>query len=290
MLKFNLKKFYEILQNLSVLLNVSVTFYTEDGETTPKNPYSDVIIRRPRSSICNVVHKNDHEICRNSDTAVMDRLKNTNDADYFYYVCPCGHIEIASIVKFDDKIVGYIIIGPFSAPDDNVKAKIRLQRFIERFHLDKDEIKKLYYGAEPFAEDKFNSIKVIISSLVEYMQLKEYIVADDDFFTGYMTTYIKDNLDQNLSVEHLCHEFGMSTTLLYKLFKTKADATPQQFVKEMRLKKACKLLRTTNFQLQKICSLVGVNDYNYFIKVFKRFYGLTPLQYRNAPEDQLPKL
>lgn len=220
----------------------------------------------------------------------MDKLKNPNDSDYFYYVCPCGHIEIATIVKFDDKQVGYIILGPFSAPPDNAKAKARLEHFIERFNLDYNEVKKLYGGAEPFSEYKFNSIKVIITSIVEYMQLKEYIVADDDFFSGYMKEFIKNNLDQDLSVEQLCHEFGMSTTLLYKIFKTNANVTPQQFVKQMRLKRACKLLRTTNLQMQKICSMVGICDYNYFIKVFKGSFGMTPLQYRNAPEDKLPKL
>ena len=288
MLKYNLKKFYEILQNLGVILNAAVTFYTEDGENTPSNPYSNVIVKHSPTSVCAEAHKCDVQLCRDSDAAVMERLKNPNDLDYFYYVCPCGHIEIASLVKFEDKPVGYILVGPFRAPEANEQAQRRLKRFADKFKLDYDEIKNLYDGAELFTEDKFNAIKVVLSSLVEYMQLKEYVVADEDFFTGYVINYIKNNLDGDLSIEFLCHEFGMSTTLLYKLFKTNTGTTPQQYIKEKRIKKACKLLRSTSYPLKKICSQVGVSDYNYFIKVFKSFLGVTPNQYRNAPDDAMP--
>ena len=48
----------------------------------------------------------------------------------------------------------------------------------------------------------------------------------------------------------------------------------------MRMKNALHLLKTTRLQIQNIAQLCGIADPNYFTKLFKRFYGLTPTQFR----------
>ncbi|MBQ2977339.1 MAG: helix-turn-helix transcriptional regulator [Clostridia bacterium] len=51
-------------------------------------------------------------------------------------------------------------------------------------------------------------------------------------------------------------------------------------INEMRMKNALHLLKTTRLQIQNIAQLCGIADPNYFTKLFKRFYGLTPAQFR----------
>ena len=49
---------------------------------------------------------------------------------------------------------------------------------------------------------------------------------------------------------------------------------------EKRMKEAEKLLRETDLHIYQIAEKVGFSDYNYFTKIFKKFVGCTPSQYR----------
>ena len=58
------------------------------------------------------------------------------------------------------------------------------------------------------------------------------------------------------------------------------------------MKAALQLLKSTQLQIQSIAQLSGYSDPNYFGKLFKRFYGMTPQQYRkeqfNPPRQKMP--
>lgn len=278
MLKLNLPKFQELLVNLNVIFDAAVSFYNENGECFANNPGSKSV---SKAIMCPLVKKYSPESCVDSDANVIAKLKSEGSRDYFYYVCPCGYVEIAMRVKFNDQTMGFILIGPFRAPDDNEQARKRLNRFIDNFNLDRDEIQRLYDSAPSFTDEKFKAVRVILSAITEYMQLKEFLVVNSDFFSEYVVAYINDHIDGDLSIETLCHEFGMSTTLLYKTFKNKVNTTPQAYIKQTRIKKACKLLKSTQKPLRDVCSAVGISDYNYFIKIFKSYMGMTPNAYRN---------
>ena len=66
----------------------------------------------------------------------------------------------------------------------------------------------------------------------------------------------------------------------------KCDATMfetmTQYIASMRCKKAANLLKKTNLPIQEISSYVGYSDNNYFVKVFKKNYDMTPTEFRKA--------
>ena len=47
------------------------------------------------------------------------------------------------------------------------------------------------------------------------------------------------------------------------------------------------LLNTTSLQIQTISQLCGISDVNYFSKIFKKYTGLTPKEYRTASQVQM---
>ena len=54
-----------------------------------------------------------------------------------------------------------------------------------------------------------------------------------------------------------------------------------QYLKALRLEKACELLGTTYLSVKEIAVQVGLNDASHFVRDFKKVYGLTPTQHRN---------
>ena len=92
--------------------------------------------------------------------------------------------------------------------------------------------------------------------------------------------YVRLNLGHDLSVSRLAEELDTSSGNLSKHFKAETGVTISQYVMRQRSKKASELLASTQHSVQDISNYVGYIDSNYFVKVFKNEYGMTPSDYR----------
>lgn len=68
---------------------------------------------------------------------------------------------------------------------------------------------------------------------------------------------------------------------LSQRFKNETGSTIAQYLAQERCRIAADLLRRTDLPVQKISAHVGYLDNNYFVKVFKKYTGDTPTDYRN---------
>ena len=84
----------------------------------------------------------------------------------------------------------------------------------------------------------------------------------------------------NISVHDIADEIGVSESYMIAQFKRETGTTPAIYLRDVRLKNAANLLISTEEEIQKICGQVGIQDANYFVKLFKSSYGITPKAYR----------
>lgn len=94
--------------------------------------------------------------------------------------------------------------------------------------------------------------------------------------------YIEENLDKDISLEQLADYLGVSNFYLSKLFKDEKGDNYISYVTELRLEKAKHLLADDSLIIKEITSMVGYKDQNYFSKIFKQRYGLTPSEFRET--------
>jgi two-component system, response regulator YesN len=94
--------------------------------------------------------------------------------------------------------------------------------------------------------------------------------------------YVRSHLSGNLSLEKTAAAAGFSTSYLSHLFKTISDSSYISFVTECRVTEAARLLETTNLTVSTISSRTGFSTPAYFIRQFKRTYGMSPREYRLA--------
>ncbi|MED2973753.1 response regulator [Fictibacillus sp. B-59209] len=98
--------------------------------------------------------------------------------------------------------------------------------------------------------------------------------------------YIDEHFHEAVSLEQVAEMAGLSPTYFTKLFKEETDVTFIEFLTEIRLRKAMKLLNQNQYSLKQICFMVGYKDPNYFSRVFKKQFLLSPKQYlRQKAED-----
>ncbi|BDC94287.1 two-component system, response regulator YesN [Treponema bryantii] len=95
-------------------------------------------------------------------------------------------------------------------------------------------------------------------------------------------TYVDENLSQDISLETAADFAGVSSFYLSKLFKEEKGETFINFISDKRLEKSRQLLSETNLSIKEITAEVGYNDQNYFSRIFKTKYGLSPKEYRKV--------
>lgn len=96
--------------------------------------------------------------------------------------------------------------------------------------------------------------------------------------------YIVENYNKNIGLIDVAEFVNMSSTYFSKKFKEITGFGFKEYLLNIRIKKACKLLLETRLPITEIAYESGFNDSNYFGDVFKKNKGLAPLQYRKNKE------
>ncbi len=92
--------------------------------------------------------------------------------------------------------------------------------------------------------------------------------------------YIDFHLSEEILIDELSRTANVSASHLSKVFKKETGKTITEYIAGKRCEKAAGFLRDTDNEIQEISSYVGYSDNNYFVKVFKKVYGMTPSGYR----------
>jgi len=93
--------------------------------------------------------------------------------------------------------------------------------------------------------------------------------------------YIYNNLSKPLSLEELAKHVNLSVTYLCSLFKDETGQTINNYILDVRIRRAKLLLEATDMHINEIAAASGFSSSNYFIKSFKKITGATPQDYRN---------
>jgi AraC family transcriptional regulator len=93
---------------------------------------------------------------------------------------------------------------------------------------------------------------------------------------------VKDNLDQDLSLDALARDFGCSPFHFHRLFSTSVGETPKRHVQRLRLERAAYKLAVTDDSIVQIGLSVGYGAHETFSRAFRRGFGVSPSAYRRA--------
>ena len=84
----------------------------------------------------------------------------------------------------------------------------------------------------------------------------------------------------NLNIDVIASQFGIGRTNFYRKVRELMGMSPNDYLRKCRMDRAAELLRTTDLPVSDVCVQIGVPDAQYFSRVFKTFYGVTPTAYR----------
>ena len=97
---------------------------------------------------------------------------------------------------------------------------------------------------------------------------------------------IDEDLSADLRLTPIADKIGVSREYLSGLFKKEVGKSLTEYVREKRMNRATVLLRTTGLQVQTVALHCGIEDVQYFSKLFKQQFGLSPKEYREKAKKQ----
>lgn len=94
--------------------------------------------------------------------------------------------------------------------------------------------------------------------------------------------FLNENMAKNISLETASGIAGVNPFYLSKLFREETGYTFVSYLSERRMDKAKQLLLETDLSIKEITAEIGYNDQNYFSKLFKTKFGISPTDYRKT--------
>lgn len=93
--------------------------------------------------------------------------------------------------------------------------------------------------------------------------------------------FIKKNYSRDMRISEIAAYIGIDRKYLSSIFKEILNKTPQQFLIEYRIEKACELIINSELTIAEISHSIGYKDPLLFSKLFKKNKGVSPKYYRN---------
>jgi YesN/AraC family two-component response regulator len=94
--------------------------------------------------------------------------------------------------------------------------------------------------------------------------------------------YIEKNFASIQTVDELVEYSGLSKSMLYRLFSKETNRTIHQYLTEIRIQSAAKMIQLTNLNLTEISQKIGYSEFSTFYRNFLKITNLTPSEYQKT--------
>lgn len=126
----------------------------------------------------------------------------------------------------------------------------------------------------------FNWFTGMIRDIIQY--IKKDDDSDDSAQIRRIKAYIQEHYTNDITLGTLSNRFYINANYLSGLFKAKTGKNFIDYLTETRLERAIDLLKENQFTVGQIASMVGYESSNHFSRLFKKYAGISPGEYRKT--------
>ncbi len=259
-INYNIPKIEKILTDISVLVGLQIDFLD--------NECNLICGCSSQKDYCCSIQKNNEmqKKCSKCDSDILKRCLESRDFEY--HICHAGLYDAAMPIIKDGIIVGVIIMGRVRSSKSPQKPKSILNA---------SDI-QLYNKLPFFTDLQIESLKSLLPNIL----FENAITIEYNDILDRITEYIKNDLTNELSINFICNRFHISKNNLYALFGEHYGVTVNDYIISVRIKTAKEILQNSQIPVYIVAERVGINNYTYFCRLFKKHTGMTPSQYRKA--------
>ena len=201
----------------------------------------------------------------------------TGTVDYFTFLFPLKYISFCINDMLDDKLLeplknGHLMISP--------RVKDTAKELCE-------QLVEIYVAKNKKTESIITAqiqTKIILLQFILEMWEKGFVIENDksgrNTIEKEMISYIQQSFMEKISLKEFSEQFHLSEKYISRYFKEHFHITLSQYITHLRLEHAKQLLQDTDTPVTEIAMQSGYQNVSYFIRSFKKTYGVSPLKYR----------
>lgn len=272
--KFDILKLKNLLKHFYTLTNIRITVFDDNFNEIVSYPSSI-------SSFCRVI-RTDKKAAANCTLCDQNAcLQSKKSQKLFIYKCHAGLTEAITPIILNNLIIGYLFMGHISPYEDIEEGWQNILNYCKDYTIDLEALKSAFLDRRYLSNDYIYAASQIMNSVATYLCASHMATLRNDSFLVQLDKYIDSHLKDDLSVDIICDQFKISRTKLYQIAEDNFGIGISEYIKNQRIQKAKKLLIQTDLPINIVADSVGITDYNYFSKMFKKSVGITPKEYRS---------
>lgn len=265
----------QLLRAIHELTGIKVAIYNLDYDEIMAYPDSSVdfceMLRRVPDALkaCNASERERCEACK---ACVSSKTME----------CHAGLTEIVIPIENSGAVVGYIMLGQFVGEKDRELFLSRVQRRCVGYGLSPEQIMENAKKVPCCTDAQMQSIEKIVDVIASYIVFSGLLYPSQTPLKQSILDYIAKNLSEDLSILGLCRKFAVSKSELYRIMRHAAPEGVAAYVRRLRFRKACELLRYTRKPVWQVAAEVGYDNPDYFLRAFKKEMGISAGKYRKG--------
>ncbi|ADQ46587.1 transcriptional regulator, AraC family [Caldicellulosiruptor kronotskyensis 2002] len=262
-----------VLDNFSYITGISANFLTADNEWVENK-------KKGTCEFCTIMknyYKNG-EACRESDINGAQTAQKKKGIHV--YKCHMGLVEAVIPLFFNTSYIGSLFIGQILLEPPSEKMWEQIAKKLDGQPVDIQRARESFFKLTFIDQEKLKSVLDMMHIVAKYIIDSEMIRISSLSSIERIIEYIKNHYMEEITLDDLAKMVYLSPTYLSYLFKKQLGVTFKEYLINIRLKKSKELIETTDLPIGEISKMVGIEDQNYFSRLFKRKYGVSPMNYK----------
>lgn len=267
------RKLRQILVDFHTVTGQHIAIFDNEFELVTEYP-------ERQCEFCSLIRssKKGFQRCRQCDAYGMKTARDKNAV--VVYSCHAGLMEVCAPISDDDEILGYIMLGQLLTDEDRKTQWAQIKQHCESLDCSVKDLHQAFSKMRQVPPETLSATSRIMMACVGYIRLEQLMKRQSSVRWQKIQEYISTHLIAPFTLQEMSDELGISIATICKTVKRNTGKTVGQLVLEDRVRRAQQYLISTERPVAEIAGIVGIEDYNYFTRIFRKQTGVTPTQYR----------
>lgn len=271
--EFRTRKLRQILVDFHTVTGQHIAIFDNEFELITEYP-------EQQCEFCTLIRTCDEGLrrCRQCDSYGMTMARDKNAVAM--YTCHAGMIEVCAPIIDEEEILGYIMLGQLLTDEDRKTQWASIKKRCETLDCSVKDLHQVFQKMKQVSPEVLSATSRIMMACVGYIRLEQLMKQQSSARWRDIQQYINTHLITPFTLQEMADDLDVSVATICKTVKRNTGKTVGQLVTEDRIRRAQQYLSGTERPVAEIAGIVGIEDYNYFTRVFRRQTGVTPTQYR----------
>ena len=267
----NKENIIAVLRDLNLVSGFRVSLHGTDFSEIAAYPERNL----PFCAFLHAHSSEEYERCLLCDKEAARTALSKNDT--VIYRCRHGLTEIISPIYSFGVLTGYLMMGQVMLAGSDMRGIQRITRHYAEDEQEENEIVATIPRLSKATADAFVRITTICA---QYLTMENLLPYSKRTVGQLVRQYIDEKYGEKILISELCRTIGYSKSTLYTSFRKEYGITINDYITEVRIRAAAKLLKDRSIPIGDISDAVGFRNQSYFSNIFAAQMKMTPSEFR----------